>query len=330
MTVALIDASVVLINRNGGAYLAGALMTCRRDLEATWEVHKAFELLVVDNGSTDDSLNVIEKHLDGARFRWRLVCEPQAGVNYARNTGVRESTGDALIFVDNDVTFHPGWLQAYLAAFAKYPDIDVFGGRVAVGTIEGPVPDWLDVSGPYRRSSLVVQLDHGCDTKVLPLTDETGPVGPNMAFRRRVFDRVGLFDTRFGLRPGSLVAGAEAEFLGRLVSANLPFVYVGEAVVDHPLKRAQISQRYFLQRLHGVGRVLARTRAIRGEKVRRLFGLTTWVAWQLAGVCLRYMASRVRGAPQQVFYLRGEIAILVGHLHEDAVTQLSKGAAKKP
>jgi glycosyltransferase involved in cell wall biosynthesis len=319
----VIDASVILINRNGGAYLPGALMTCRRDLEATLEAHKRFELLVVDNGSTDDSLKVIKDHLEGAHFRWRLVCEPQAGVNYARNTGVRESTGEALIFVDSDVIFHPGWLQAYLAAFAKYPDIDVFGGRVALGTIEGQVPDWLDVSGPYRRPSIVVQIDHGRETKVMPLTDETGPVGPNMAFRRRVFDRIGLFDTRFGLRPGSLVAGAEAEFFGRLVSAHVPFVYVGEAVVDHPLKRAQISKRYFLRRLHGVGRVLARTHAIRGEKVRRIFGLTTFVGPKLARLYLRYLVSRIRGTPQEVFYLRGEIEVLVGYLHEDLANQLA-------
>jgi glucosyl-dolichyl phosphate glucuronosyltransferase len=123
--------------------------------------------------------------VDGAAFPWRLLDEPTPGVNFARNLGIRKAAGDLLIFVDSDLRFTTAWLQAYAAAAERHPGEAVFAGRVHVGDIDG------DSEGP-------------------------GPVGPNMAFRRSVFERFGPFDTRFGLRPGSFVPGAEAEYFDRL------------------------------------------------------------------------------------------------------------------
>src|SRR5947209_1293248 len=96
-------ATIIMINRNGGSLLRQALQTCRADLEATWPEAPCFELLLVDNGSTDDSLTTIAAELDGANFPWRLISEPKAGVNHARNAGLREAQGELLIFADSDL-----------------------------------------------------------------------------------------------------------------------------------------------------------------------------------------------------------------------------------
>lgn len=309
-----------MINRNGGAFLYDALRTCRLDLEAAWQSRQDFELLVVDNASTDGSLSVITAELASARFPWRIVQEFIPGVNSARNTGIREASGDLLIFVDSDVRFHRGWLTAYLDAAACHPDIEVFAGCVKIGIVEGPVPAWLDLTGPWKRSCIVVQSDWGKDPAVLRLTTDCGPVGPNMAFRRSVFDRVGTFDTQFGLRPGSLVAGAEAEFFERLSRLEVFFAWVPSAVVDHPLKRQQISRRYFLNRLHGIGRVTARIAWMRGEKPdKRLFGLTLYRFPELLRSIVIWLEACLRGDIRRAFYYRGQIAILGGYLHEDFV-----------
>jgi glycosyltransferase involved in cell wall biosynthesis len=192
-------------------------------------------LLVVDNGSSDHSLAVISEELASAAFPWRIITEPSPGVNSARNAGIRESRSDLLIFVDSDLQFRRGWFSAYLFAFKHFPQGHVFGGRVCVGSVEGAIPPWLDLSGPYCRTSIIVQMDLGDELKVVPLMNENGwgPVGPNMGFRRSLFEQVGMFDTRFGLRPGSLVPGAEAEFFDRLARAGISFVYVPDAVVCH-------------------------------------------------------------------------------------------------
>lgn len=309
--------TVVMINRNGGAFLREALRSCVCELNSSRPSRQDFDLLVVDNGSTDDSLSVIADELARTEFPWRLVQEHLPGVNSARNAGLRESVADLLIFVDSDLQFQPGWLEAYLEAADKYPEIEVFAGKVRVGLVEGPVPDWLDLTGPWKRSCIVVQADLGDELKVLPLTPECGPVGPSMAFRRSIFEKVGIFDTQFGLRPGSLVAGAEAEFFDRLSRRGVSFCWVPGAVVDHPVKRQQMTRQYFLSRLHGVGRVTARIAWMRGDRAKRLFGLTLYRLAELMPISGKWLLALQGGSAREAFYHRGQISILLGHLHED-------------
>ena len=308
-----------MINRNGGAFLRDALRTCRIDLEETWQFRQDFELLVIDNGSTDDSLLVIATELASASFKWRIVEELIPGVNSARNTGLREAIGDFLIFVDSDLRFHAGWLVAYLEAEAIYPKVEVFAGHVQIGLVEGEVPDWLDLTGPWKRSCIVVQADFGKDPAVFPLTADCGPVGPNMAFRRSIFERAGIFDIQFGLRPGSLIAGAEAEFFDRLSCLGVPFAWVPEAIVDHPLKRQQISRQYFLDRLHGIGRVSSRIAWIRKIPAKQVFGLTLYHFPKLFRTALIWLRAVLWGDSRQIFYYRGQISILLGYFHEDFI-----------
>jgi glycosyltransferase involved in cell wall biosynthesis len=306
-----------MINRNGGAFLCDALQTCRADLEATWQTRQDFELLVVDNGSTDDSLSVIATELASTPFKWRVFQEPTPGVNSARNAGIREAAGDFLIFVDSDLRFHSGWLAAYLQAAARHPELEVFAGRVQVGLVEEAVPDWLDLTGPWKRSCIVVQADFGEDPSVFPLTADCGPVGPNMALRRSIFERAGIFDIQFGLRPGSLVAGAEAEFFDRLSRLGVFFAWVPGAAVDHPLKRQQISRQYFLDRLHGIGRVASRIAWMRKIPAKRLLGLTLYRIPELFRTAFTWLRAALWGDSRQAFYYRGQVSILLGYLHED-------------
>lgn len=316
--------TIIMINRNGGVFLQDALRTCRTDLEATWQSRQDFELLVVDNGSTDNSLSVITTELASAPFEWRIIQESTPGVNSARNTGLREAAGDFLIFVDSDLRFHIGWLIAYLEAEARHPEVEAFAGRVKVGLVEGAVPNWLDLTGPWKRSCIVVQADFGEDPSVFPLTAGYGPVGPNMAFRRSIFERAGIFDIQFGLRPGSLVAGAEAEFFDRLSRLNISFAWVPSAVVDHPLKRQQISRQYFLNRLHGIGRVASRIAWMREIPAKRLFGLTLYRLPELFRTVLTWLHAVLWGDSHQAFFHRGQVSILLGYLHEDFIRWRTK------
>jgi glycosyltransferase involved in cell wall biosynthesis len=320
-------ASVIMINRNGGDLLRTALRTCRRDLETTWVSDPRFEFLFVDNGSTDQSLVTAQQELQGAAFPWRIVQEPIPGVNSSRNAGLREAQGELLIYTDSDLEFAPGWLKGYLAAATEYPAQEVFAGRVAVGLVEGPVPAWLDLTGPFRRTAIVVQMDAGAELKTLPLdnADGLGPVGPNMAFRRSIFLRHGAFDTRFGLRPGSLVPGAEAEFFDRIARAGLAFIYVPQALVYHPLRKHQISKQYFLKRLHGIGRVQARIQRLRGTRCKRLFGMTLYVFEYLLAAYCTYLLSFLGSGQKKRFFCRSELARLTGYLHEDMASYFADG-----
>ena len=102
--------SIVMINRNGGAALQRAIATCRIAIEQALSVEPRIEFVIVDNGSTDSPEVHIERELRTAAFAWRIVHEPRAGINYARNAGIEQSVGDLLFFVDSDLEFDPGWL----------------------------------------------------------------------------------------------------------------------------------------------------------------------------------------------------------------------------
>lgn len=310
-------ATVIMINRNGGSLLRQAISSCRADLDTLWGGRQDFEFLFVDNGSTDDSVSIARQELGVGHFPWRIVEEPTPGVNAARNAGIGEAKGDLLVFTDSDLEFRPGWLRAYLDAAQRNPGVDVFAGRVRVGSVGGDVPDWLDLTGEWKRACIVVQADHGMAPDVRPLTPEYGPVGPNMAFRRSIFGRVGQFDTRFGLRPGSLVAGAEAEFFERLSRLGTDCAWVPDAVVAHPLKRQQMTKQYFLSRLHGVGRVSARIAWMRGDRAKRFLGLTLYRVPELIATTVAWGRAALRGETKRAFFLRGQVSILMGYLHED-------------
>lgn len=328
-----IAVSVIMINRNGGDALARAVGTCRAAVERALTEEPGIELLIVDNGSTDHPEPLIERELKTAAFAWRIVREPQAGVNYARNAGIDQSAGGLLLFVDSDLEFDPGWLLAFIRAAASWPRVEVFAGKVRVGRLEAPAPDWLATSGPFTRGSIVVQCNLGDSIVELPLTDSIGPVGPNMGFRRSLFQRFGPFDVRFGLRPGSLVPGAETEFFDRLIRAGLTFLYVPGAVVDHPLRKSQMTRAYFKARLHGIGRATSRLRRVRGEKPKRLFGMTLYVFPHLLRAAARVASTTiVRAHPAERFHAVGDVAFHLGYLHEDLAVWRRQGAdnAKAP
>ena len=310
--------SVIMVNRNGGAYLRRAIATCRTAIERALDVESQIEFVLADNGSSDDPGSVLEQELSGVSFAYRMINEPTAGVNFARNAGVAATRSELLFFVDSDVEFDADWLRAFLHAASAHPTVRVFAGRVRVGRVDAPLPSWLALSGPFARTSIVVQCDYGDVVTELKLTDACGPVGPNMGFRRSVFEQFGLFDTRFGLRPKSLVPGAEAEYFDRLLRASLSFIYVPGALVDHPLKASQMTRRYFNQRLHGIGRATSRLRRIRGERPRRLCGLTLWVVRQYLESMAKWAVTVVstRDAAKR-FHARGEVMIALGYLHED-------------
>ena len=312
--------SVIMINRNGGAYLGRAISECRIAIQEALPIEPRIEFVIVDNASTDGPLPIIERELAGAAFEWRVVTEPMPGVNFARNAGIAASLGEVLLFVDSDLEFDAGWLCAFVEAARKFSEARVFAGKVRVGQLEVPPPDWLAVDGPLARTAIVVQCNYGSEPLQLPIDGVRGPVGPNMGFRRDVFAQFGVFDTRFGLRPGSLVPGAESEFFDRLARAGMTFLYVPGAAVDHPLKKSQMTRSYFKKRLRGIGRATSRLRRLRGERPRQVCGLTLYVIRELADSVRRWIASAIRLAqPAERFHARGQVDIALGYLLEDFI-----------
>jgi len=198
--------TVAIPTRNRSAYLEVALRSLRRQRTAV-----PFEVVVVDDGSTDQTARVAEEL--GARV---VRLERQAGLNAARNRAVAEAAGEVVAFLDDDVRVPPGWITALAKGIAAYPQSDAFGGPIR------PCIEGTGGRGCGREKPPITTLDLGPEDR-----EAEAVWGANMAIRRSAFNRCGPFDERIGDH------GDEEEWLERLRAAGGTITYLAGAWVEH-------------------------------------------------------------------------------------------------
>ena len=232
--------SVILATYNRQAYLRGVLESI-----AASEVPEAvkWEILVVDNNSTDQTREVAEELSAQHPGRIRYVREPRLGKSYALNTGIRESTADVLVFVDDDVTVEPRWLWNLTKPLADGRCAGI-GGRTLLSERFTP-PPWMAMEGPYRLEFVLAPMfDFGDEPRKL----EVPPYGANMAYRREMFEKYGVFRTDLGPSPDPEIPrpNEDTEFGRRLLAAGEQLRYEPSAVVHHPVHKNRLDKAYFL------------------------------------------------------------------------------------
>jgi GT2 family glycosyltransferase len=243
------SASIVIPTRARLSYLEVALSSI-----APQAADAGAELIVVDDGGPSERARALVESR-GARY------EPHPrplGLNVARNTGVERSTGELVVFVDDDVRVHDGWLAALLAGAREHPDVDVF---------TGPIKPCLGDRRPRscgREGSPITSLDLGpADTPAQYAW------GANMAIRRRALERVGPFDV-------SLEYGGDEQEWQERLRAERPdtrtgrpdtrVLYVAAAAVDHRRTGSDARLRSLARAAHARGRASRRFDAYRGEE----------------------------------------------------------------
>jgi glycosyltransferase involved in cell wall biosynthesis len=205
-----------------------------------------WEVLVVDNNSSDRTHEVIERFRNQYSGRFRYLLEPRQGLSFARNAGVFDSRGDVVAFTDDDVIVEPTWLSSLTITLQSDKWAGV-GGRVVPRWDRRP-PRWLSPSGCLLQGPFVA-LDLGPDQ--LPMLQ--APVGANMAFRKEVFGKYGGFRTDLGRSAENLLSREDSEFGDRLLAAGEHFLYEPSAVVYHPVPDERLNKKYLLSWSFGDG-----------------------------------------------------------------------------
>lgn len=229
MTIPGPAVSVVITTFNRAHILPKAL-----DALLAQVVNGAYEVIVVDNNSTDHTKEVISSRLSQSAHL-RYVFEQKQGIPYARNTGIREARGPILAFTDDDVEVNLDWVETIKRVFDENPDVDMIGGRVRPKWPSGELPSWFTKRqlGPFalgERGDARIRVDAANAAPCL--------VGANFAFRRSVVDRVGPFDTEY-------IRSQDRELQLRLWRAGGKGMYVPEMAIAVEVPPERLTKTYF-------------------------------------------------------------------------------------
>jgi len=226
--------SVVIATYNRAADLRGTLPSLAGLApDGDWEV------IVVDNNSTDDTRAVVEAAAATFPVPLTYLLEREQGRSPALNAGIRIARGDIIVTTDDDVRVEADWLNRAAEGLERCR-CDYVGGRV-LPIWGGPRPEWLSDRGG-KHWAVIALLDYG------PEPIEFGrrvPLGVNMAFRRAAFDRAGLLDPHTGRKAGTLLGQEVREWCIRARAAGVTGWYIPEMSVRHIIPASRLNKTYF-------------------------------------------------------------------------------------
>jgi len=231
--------SVVMCTYNRGELLLPALLS----VVAQAAPAPPFELIVVDNNSSDGTRAIVERFVrsDG---RVRYVFEPQQGLSFARNAGIREARGSIIAFTDDDVRVDEHWVATIVRSFDEHSGADMVGGRVLPLWPEPP-PVWLTTA----HWAPLALADHGETAIVISRDRPICLVGANLSCRRSVFGSVGVFTTELQRVRSTIGSLEDHEFLLRVLRAGRIAVYDPRIVVHAEVQPDRL-QRVYHRRWH--------------------------------------------------------------------------------
>ncbi len=260
--------SVVIATLNRSEQIAKCI---ERFLDLAPKPGAAWELIVVDNGSTDDTAERIKALQAQCDFPLSYIFEPTPGVSAARNAGIRAARHDILAFTDDDCRVDPSWLHSIQQVFADDPAVAMVGGRV-------------DLFDPEDYEISIRRFDDRYEIKTI---DDmfTRLIGCNIAISAAALAGAGAFDTAMG--PGTrFKAGEDHELFYRVLKGGGKVVYEPSVRVEHAHGRRAQDEVQALKANYVKGRATIFGKHIRAGDRR----LIKRAYWELCA----YLSSRQR------------------------------------
>jgi glycosyltransferase involved in cell wall biosynthesis len=212
----------------------------------------AWELIIVNNNSTDHTDDVVEEYRD--RLPLRREFEPRHGLSNARNRAIDTAKGEYIVWTDDDVVVDSDWLTAYVEAFRRWPDAAVYGGRIKP-RYEPPVARWIEECESLVDSAFAIR-DFGNEVQPLSVAEGRIPFGANFAVRLAE-QRVFRYDPELGLAPNRRRGGDEIDVVSRLLMSGAKGYWLPEAKVEHCIGRERQTILYIGTYYEGFGETCA-------------------------------------------------------------------------
>jgi len=299
MTVTII---VATFNR------AALLAECLADLSRQ-RFEAGDEVIVVDNGSTDDTPETIDAASAGFSIPLRHLSEPAPGKSHALTKAIAAATGDLVALTDDDVRVGAEWLSK-IRDVMQDDSIALMGGPV-LARWETPAPDWLrDCSdGSSRLAAPLGLLNYGPARVTL---GSRTVLGANLVIRRAVLARVGGFRTDLGKLRGSLLSGEDSDLCLRVERAGFRAVYDPAVPVHHwvPAERARF--RYHMSWFFWSGITHA---TLDGHPVARaMLGVPPYIFRRLVVSTARAAVATFAGTKREAIEQLVDVAFAMGYV----------------
>jgi glucosyl-dolichyl phosphate glucuronosyltransferase len=295
--------SIVIATHNRAADLRGTLGSL-----ATLRAADPWEVIVVDNNSTDGTAAVVSDLARSFPVPLRYRFEPVPGRSAALNHGIAAAQGEIIHTTDDDVRVEPDWLEQARDALEDL-QCGYIGGRV-LPIWGGRRPSWLP-DHPSHHWAVIALLDYGAEP--FELTSRM-PLGVNMAFRRHVFDTVGGWNPNIGRKAGTLLGQEVREWCVRARAKGVRGYYAPAVTVRHIIPPERLDKQYFRRFFYwrGISRALLyqqrgldmespQTTHLDFRCVPHLFGVPRYMFRSLLAAAGKALASYARGAEAQAF-----------------------------
>lgn len=214
---------------------ADLLGNCLNSLAGQNLARERYEVLVVDNNSTDNTAFIAEGFVEKYQ-NFRLILELHQGVSHARNRGWKEAKGTFVAYIDDDARADADWLTQLLAFSERHPEATVFGGPYYPYT-EAPLPSWF----PPGYGA----LDLGNQDRVLDPQSEFLS-GTNLVFSRALLETIGGFNPHLGMVGKKIAYGEEPRILKDIAESGVQAYYAPEMRVSHLIRSSKFSLRWLL------------------------------------------------------------------------------------
>ena len=235
-----IQISVIIPTYNNGAIIDVVLESLAKQ-EQVEEI--AYEIIVVDNNSRDNTKQVVESFVPKFNNRLRYVFEGNQGVTYARNRGVDEAKGKILAFTDDDCCVDKNWLYSILSTFDQYAP-DALQGKVVLATeVPGDLlyPEWF-------IQQRMAHVNYGEETREIKDKDL---VTANMSIRAEIFEKYGKFNADPVYRNCE-----DTEFSVRISRAGIKKFYNPGVKVEHHFSLKRLNDKEFFRQSFDWGRAV--------------------------------------------------------------------------
>jgi len=222
------------------------LQECLKSLQEQSLHTDKFEILVIDNNSTDNTKGVVgvfQKKSPNIRY----LFESEQGLSSSRNRGFHESKGEIIAYIDDDAQASEDWAKLLVQSFEKLKLTPAIVGGPIFPYYEKPPPKWFNHKIEIR--------DWGEKKRFLTRKEKKfGFSGSNMAFQKRILEKYGGFDINFGMKGEKMGFAEEGGLFYVMSEDDLVFWYDPKLIVHHWTPAEKLTLKYQLKRAYVSGK----------------------------------------------------------------------------